>query len=103
MYYGLKMPLPGGKGLFPEFPSPMNFVELARQYDDVWIDLEKPFWWDTPVRLASGQLNSVGLANNLSVIARCTRPKPGAGLATQNDFPLREAMVCGLRRFTTTS
>lgn len=64
MYYGLKMPLPGGKGLFPEFPSPMNFVELARQYDDVWIDLEKPFWWDTPVRLASGQLNSVGLANN---------------------------------------
>lgn len=66
MYYGLKkpLPLPGGKGQFPEFPSPMKFVELARQHDDVWIDLEKPFWWDTPVWLASGQINSVGLANN---------------------------------------
>ena len=35
VYYGLKMPLPGGKGLFPESPSPMKFVELARQCDDV--------------------------------------------------------------------
>ena len=50
MYYGLKMPLPlpGGKGLFPESPSPMKFVELARQYDDVWIDLEKPFGGTRP-------------------------------------------------------
>lgn len=66
MYYGLKkpLPLPGGKGQFPEFPSPMKFVAMARQHDDVWIDLEKPFWWDTPVWLASGQINSVGLANN---------------------------------------
>ena len=66
MYYGLKkpLPLPGGKGQFPEYPSPMKFVELARKHDNVWIDLEKPFWWDTPVWLASGQINSGGLANN---------------------------------------
>ena len=66
MYYGLKkpLPLPGGKGQFPEYPSPMKFVEMARQNDNVWIDLEKPFWWDTPLWLASGQINSIGLANN---------------------------------------
>lgn len=68
MYYGLPepLPLPGGKGQFPEFPSPMKFVEMARQnrIDNVWIDLEKPFWWDTPVWLASGQIDSIGLANN---------------------------------------
>lgn len=66
MYYGLKKPLalPGGKGEFPEHPSPMKFVEQAREQKGAWIDLEKPFWWDTPVWLASGQINSIGLANN---------------------------------------
>lgn len=66
MFYGLKKPLtlPGGKGQFPEHPSPMKFVETAREQEGVWIDLEKPFWWDTPVWLASGQINSIGLANN---------------------------------------
>jgi len=66
MFYGLKQPLalPGGKGEFPEHPSPMKFVEQAREQTGAWIDLEKPFWWDTPVWLASGQINSIGLANN---------------------------------------
>ncbi|MGI9457264.1 MAG: hypothetical protein ACR2NU_11935, partial [Aeoliella sp.] len=48
-----------------EFPSPMDFVEQARGEDrQVWIDIEKPFWWDVPVWLASGQMNSIGVANN---------------------------------------
>lgn len=66
MFYGLKKPLtlPGGKAQFPEHPSPMKFVETAREQEGAWIDLEKPFWWDTPVWLASGQINSIGLANN---------------------------------------
>jgi hypothetical protein len=28
------------------------------------VDIEKPFWWDVPIWLASGQCDSVGLANN---------------------------------------
>jgi hypothetical protein len=48
-----------------EYPSPMHFVESARKLSrDVWIDIEKPFWWDVPVWLASGQMNSIGIANN---------------------------------------
>jgi hypothetical protein len=47
-----------------EYPSPMQFVSKARQQGDVWIDIEKPFWWDVPVWLASGKIDSVGLANN---------------------------------------
>src|SRR6185503_1387152 len=31
---------------------------------DGWIDIEKPYWWDVPVWLASGQMNSIGIANN---------------------------------------
>src|SRR5262249_56090126 len=27
-------------------------------------DIEKPFWWDVALWLASGKMNSIGLANN---------------------------------------
>jgi hypothetical protein len=64
MYFGLKQPLDIATDS-REFPSPMAFVSAAREQDpDVWIDIEKPFWWDVPVWLASGQVNSIGLANN---------------------------------------
>jgi hypothetical protein len=32
--------------------------------EDVWIDIEKPFWWDVAQWLASGKMASIGLANN---------------------------------------
>jgi hypothetical protein len=48
-----------------EYPSPMKFISEARRIKpDVWIDIEKPFWWDVPLWLASGQVDSIGLANN---------------------------------------
>ncbi len=47
-----------------EYPSPMKFVEQARQQAGVWVDVEKPFWWDVPIWLASGTVDSIGLANN---------------------------------------
>ena len=48
-----------------EVPSPMFFVQQAREINDnVWIDIEKPFWWDVPTWLSSGKMNSIGIANN---------------------------------------
>lgn len=47
-----------------EYPSSMRFVREARQDPSAWIDIEKPFWWDVPIWLASGQVDSIGLANN---------------------------------------
>lgn len=48
-----------------EYPSPMQFVRQAHESNpDVWIDIEKPFWWDVPVWVASGQADSIGIANN---------------------------------------
>ncbi len=47
-----------------EYPSPLQFVAEARKQKGVWIDIEKPFWWDVPTWVASGQVNSIGLANN---------------------------------------
>jgi hypothetical protein len=42
----------------------MHFVALAKKQPGAWIDVEKPFWWDVPTWLASGQVDSIGLANN---------------------------------------
>ncbi|MEX2137818.1 MAG: CehA/McbA family metallohydrolase [Pirellulales bacterium] len=64
LYFGLDRPL-DLTGSKREVPSPMFFVEEARQRNaNVWIDIEKPFWWDVPVWLASGRMTSIGLANN---------------------------------------
>ena len=48
-----------------EYPSSLYFAEQAvQQHEDVWIDAEKPFWWDYPIWLAAGFVDSVGIANN---------------------------------------
>ncbi len=51
-------------GSSSEFPSPMKFLNQVSQIEGAWIDIEKPFWWDVPVWLASGKCDSIGLANN---------------------------------------
>jgi len=63
LYFGLAQPL-AITGATREYPSPMKFVLKARRHPGVWIDSEKPFWWDVPVWLASGEIDSIGLANN---------------------------------------
>ncbi len=44
-------------------PSSLRYARLARERG-AWIDIEKPFWWDTPMWIANGIGDSVGLANN---------------------------------------
>jgi hypothetical protein len=65
LYFNLRRPLDLAGAQY-EYPSPMVFVAEARRVGErgVWIDIEKPFWWDVPVWLASGQVDSIGLANN---------------------------------------
>ena len=63
LYFGLKRPL-AITGSSREYPSPMKFVAAARKHKNVWIDIEKPFWWDVPIWLAAGQVDSIGIANN---------------------------------------
>jgi hypothetical protein len=63
LYFNLRRPL-AIAGAGKEYPSPMKYVAAARRRGDVWIDIEKPFWWDAALWLASGRMNSIGLANN---------------------------------------
>ncbi len=63
LYFNLPEPLPITQAE-REYPSPLEFLTAARHSSGVWVDVEKPFWWDVPVWLASGLVDSVGLANN---------------------------------------
>jgi hypothetical protein len=64
LYFHLPRPVDITKST-REFPSPLEFVDEARRQDgNVWVDIEKPFWWDVPVWLAVGQVASIGIANN---------------------------------------
>jgi hypothetical protein len=63
LYFGLKEPLAIAT-TDREFPSPMRFLREARRQEHVHVDIEKPFWWDVPVWLASGQVDTLGIANN---------------------------------------
>jgi hypothetical protein len=63
LFFNLPRPLDIA-GAAREYPSPLRFVEQARRQPGAWIDVEKPFWWDVPTWVASGQVDSIGLANN---------------------------------------
>lgn len=63
LYFNLNRPL-DITGAAREYPSPMKFLAEARRRPGVWVDIEKPFWYDAPVWLASGKVDSVGIAHN---------------------------------------
>ncbi len=64
LFFGLSRPLPIA-GATREYPCPVAFIDLAHQQNsDVWIDIEKPFWWDVPLWVAHGRVDSIGIANN---------------------------------------
>lgn len=71
LYFGLPQPLPLD-GAAREFPPSLAFLRRAKTAEAgamsapsaVWADIEKPFWWDVPVWLASGLADSVGVAHN---------------------------------------
>ncbi len=63
LYFNLRKPL-AITGSKREVPSPLKFLLEARAQLGVHIDIEKPFWWDVPVWLASGKIDTIGIANN---------------------------------------
>ncbi len=65
LMFGLKEPFPlaGYRGKTREWPLSGFFLEMAKKRG-AWIDAEKPFWQDFPIWLASGKLDSIGVAHN---------------------------------------
>jgi hypothetical protein len=63
LYFQLEKPLEIA-GAMREYPSPVKFLEEAKKSPGVHVDLEKPFWWDAPTWIATGKVDSIGLAHN---------------------------------------
>lgn len=63
LYFNLRRPLKI-TGSTREYPSPMVFLAEARKHATVHVDIEKPFWWDVPIWLASDAVDTIGIANN---------------------------------------
>ena len=63
LYFNRKAPL-AVAGAEREYPSSLKFLLEAARDDNVHIDIEKPFWWDMPIWVASQRVHSIGLAHN---------------------------------------
>jgi len=47
-----------------EYPPMTELARAVRAQPGVHISLEKPFWWDAPVWIALGLVDSIGIAHN---------------------------------------
>ena len=63
LYLNLPKPL-DITGSKREFPSASKYLREARKLPGVHVDIEKPFWWDTPLWVSSGQVDTIGIAHN---------------------------------------
>ena len=59
-------PIDFSSNTHPEYPPLAKMVEKikADPEGNHWIDIEKPFWWDMPILLSTGSVNSIGIAHN---------------------------------------
>ena len=107
LYFNLKQPL-AITSATRHFPSSVVYAEEARK-QRAWIDIEKPFWWDFPLWLASGLCDSVGIANNHMHRAGMYNGEAWGRARNTNSFPTARgngfwsqeiyyhALNCGLR------
>jgi hypothetical protein len=65
LYFNLETPLDLPPRDQREYPPMAEFLERANERDpQLHVDAEKPFWWDLPVWLSMGEVDSIGLAHN---------------------------------------
>jgi hypothetical protein len=63
LLHGLLDPLPLEQ-VSGEFPPAAQWIRLARQRREVHLDIEYPESWDMPMWIASGRIDSMGLATS---------------------------------------
>ncbi|NLF67666.1 MAG: hypothetical protein GX575_01285 [Candidatus Anammoximicrobium sp.] len=63
LYFNGKQPLPIADAE-REYPSSCHYLRLVPEDPHVHVAAEKPFWWDLPVWIAHGKIDSVGLCHS---------------------------------------
>ena len=46
-----------------EYPPTVSLLAESRKKGDVWIDASRPYWWDLPMLVAAGQIDSIEIAH----------------------------------------
>jgi hypothetical protein len=73
LYFNLPGPMLLGAA-DAEVPSPLELIKRARERPGAWIDATRADWWDLPMLIAAGQIDSIQLAHS-----RLTRDGSGNG------------------------
>jgi len=47
-----------------EYPSPVTYIDRAREHPEAWVDLAKPFCWDLPLLVAHDSVDSIQIAHS---------------------------------------
>ena len=47
-----------------EYPPLVKQLLKARENPDLWVDVSKPYWWDLPMLVSAGQVDSIQLAHS---------------------------------------
>ena len=62
LYFNLLAPL-ALAAAGPEYPPPTKYLASARDHENAWVDLNRPFWWDLPMLVANDQIDSIQVAH----------------------------------------
>jgi hypothetical protein len=62
LYFNLPAPMRLGSPT-AEYPPLPSYLERVRKEPDAWVDASKPFWWDVPMLVALGQIDSIQVAH----------------------------------------
>lgn len=85
-YFGLDAPLAitGVKG---DVPPMLEFLQAANANGKAWVDVDKPTWWDLPIWLALGRVQSIGIAHrDMGREAMLSKPKGGGRPRSLNRY-----------------
>ena len=63
LYFNLPEPLDLGSSE-AEFPPTFHYLQQVRKSPGAWVNLSKPYWWDLPMLVALGQIDSIQVANS---------------------------------------
>jgi len=46
-----------------EYPASIQYALEARRHEGAWVDSSRPYWWDLPMLVAAGQIDSIQVAH----------------------------------------
>jgi hypothetical protein len=75
-YFNLPSPIRLGSPS-AEYPPTSQCVQQVRKQPGAWIDATRPYWWDLPMLVALGQVDSIQVAHGDLCRGKLLLPQPG--------------------------